>query len=823
MKRILLLLMSVLAVTGVSAQERTPITKSNYTAAERFSPAKVRQMVSSTSVVPNWLEESNSFWYSYATAEGTKWYFVDPDKKIKRPLFDNDKMAADLTRILRDPYDAQHLPAMNIRFNLDEKAFRFTVESKVEEEDEFDRTTGKDKKVKKKYVFEYDLATNTLKHLEGYKTERALNWGSVSPDGRTVIYGKDFNLWMMDWENYEKLMKNEKDSTVVETQITTDGVRYFGFGSSTTNSKDDLEKKKEERYRVGVTWSPDSKNFLVMKTDERDVKDLWVIYNTARPRPTLETYRYQMPGDEGAPQSHMFIYNLDSKKMREIDVSAFKDQTVGAINDRQKRHYAKRTDDYSIMASVWMGDNDEFLFTRMSRDLKRMDICRVDVATLTIKPIIEERFNTYLETRGLMWTDGPGSDLIHWSEEDGWAHMYLYSWDGERKRQLTSGPWYVENILHVDPAVKKIYFTASGKDKEVNPYYTFLYSVNFDGSGLQLLTPGDISHGISMHDRKRYFVDNSSRVDAVPYSTLYDVTGRKVLDLEKADLSRLFATGYKFPTTFKVKAADGITDLYGVMYTPFDLDSTKLYPIVEYVYPGPQTEGVNYTFAGPSYRLEQLAQLGFVVVTVGNRGGHPSRSKWYHTYGYGNLRDYGLADKKAAALQIADRYPFADATKVGITGHSGGGFMSTAAILQYPEFFKVAVSCAGNHDNSIYNRWWSEKHHGVKEEVKENKEGGSDTTFVYSIDKNHEVAKNLKGRLLLIHGDVDNNVHPANSMLVVEALIKAGKRFDMMILPGQAHAFGNMTDYFFWMMADYFSEHLIGDSQNSVDIPQLKE
>jgi dipeptidyl aminopeptidase/acylaminoacyl peptidase len=325
-----------------------------------------------------------------------------------------------------------------------------------------------------------------------------------------------------------------------------------------------------------------------------------------------------------------------------------------------------------------------------------------------------------------------------------------------------------------------------------------------------------------MNERHRYFVDNSSRVDGAPYSTLYDVAGRKVSDLEKTDLSRLMASGYKFPTQFKVKAADGITDLWGVYYLPFEVDSTKLYPIVEYVYPGPQTEGVNQNFAAPSYRLEQLAQLGFVVVTVGNRGGDPRRSKWYHTYGYGNLRDYGLADKKAAAIQIADRLPFADITRVGITGHSGGGFMSTAAILQYPEFFKVAVSCAGNHDNSIYNRWWSETHHGVKEEINE-KGGISDTTFVYSIANNQQLARNLKGRLLLLHGDIDNNVHPANTLLVAEALIKAGKRFDMMILPGQMHGFGDMTDYFFWMMADYFSEHLIGDAEDSVDIPQLKE
>jgi dipeptidyl aminopeptidase/acylaminoacyl peptidase len=822
MKKITLALLALALAAASAAQQRTPLTQSDYTAAERFSPAKVRQMVGSTSVAVNWLDNSNCFWYRYTTAEGERWWFVDPDRRVRRPLFDNDRMAAEITRVTRDPYDGQHLPFSTVRFTADERAFRFTVESKVDEVEEIDRETGEKKKVKKKFVFECDLASGTIRHLEDHKTVQTPDWGSVSPDGRTVIYGKDFNLWSMDWENYQKAMLNQRDSTIVETQITKDGERYFGFGSPTINTRDDPEKKKLERYRVGLAWSPDSQNYLVTKTDTRNVKDLWVINHTARPRPTLETYRYQMPGEEGAPVPHLLVGNVASGTFREIDASAFKNQTIQILSDSQKRYFAHKTDDYTILSRVWKGSDSEFLIQRASRDLKRIDICRVDLATLTVDNVIEERFNTYLEPADPMWISGPGSDLVHWSEEDGWAHLYLYSWKGERLRQLTSGPWHVERVVEIDPATRTIYFTASGREKGINPYYTFLYRINADGTGLQLLSPGDINHGVNMSERRRYWVDNSSRVDAAPTSALFNAAGQKVMDLETTDLSRLVASGYKFPTPFKVKAADGITDLWGVYYLPFDLDSTKLYPIVEYVYPGPQTEGVNHTFTAPGYRLEQLAQLGFVVVTVGNRGGHPSRSKWYHTYGYGNLRDYGLADKKAAAIQIADRLPFADITRVGITGHSGGGFMSTAAILQYPEFFKVAVSCAGNHDNSIYNRWWSETHHGVKEEIKETN-GVSDTTFVYSIANNQQLAANLRGRLLLLHGDVDNNVHPANTLMVVEALIKAGKRFDMMILPGQAHAFGGMTDYFFWMMADYFSEHLIGDRQNTVDIPQLKE
>ena len=322
-----------------------------------------------------------------------------------------------------------------------------------------------------------------------------------------------------------------------------------------------------------------------------------------------------------------------------------------------------------------------------------------------------------------------------------------------------------------------------------------------------------------MDENKRFFVNNSSRVNTVPVSALYNSAGQQIMELETADLSQLFAAGYQFPEPFKVKADDGITDLYGVMYKPFDFDSTRTYPIIEYVYPGPQTESVNKSFGRSMDRVDRLAQFGFVVITVGNRGGHPNRSKWYHTYGYGNLRDYGLADKKAAAEQLADRYSFIDINRVGITGHSGGGFMSTAAMLVYPDFFKVAVSGAGNHENNIYNRWWSERHHGVKEVVS----AKGDTTFSYAIDKNPELAKNLKGRLLLATGDIDNNVHPANTIRMAEALIKANKRFDFLIMPGQRHGFGNMTEYFFWKMGDYFAEHLLGDHKDEVDITEMNK
>ena len=319
-----------------------------------------------------------------------------------------------------------------------------------------------------------------------------------------------------------------------------------------------------------------------------------------------------------------------------------------------------------------------------------------------------------------------------------------------------------------------------------------------------------------MGESNRFFVDNYSRVNTVPASALLDTRGRRIMDLEESDFSKLMEAGYGFPQPYTVKADDGVTDLYGVMYKPIDFDPSKKYPIVAYVYPGPQTESVSKFFSTNASEYA-LAQFGMIVITVGNRGGHPARSKWYHNYGYGNLRDYGLADKKVAIEQLADRHDFIDIDRVGIYGHSGGGFMSTAAMLVYPDFFKVAVSSSGNHNNDVYNQNWSEKHHGVKEVTDD--EGV--ITFEYDIQKNSDLASNLKGHLMLTTGDEDNNVHPAGTFRMAEALIKANKRFDFFLFPGQRHGYGDMRDYWFWLRAEYFVTHLLGDSRWNANITEL--
>lgn len=815
--RVFFFLLGTVFVFSNTQAQHAAGTKANYHLAARFSPKKLDKMIFSTTVDPHWLKLSDRFWYTYETPNGKNWYVVDPSKGEKKLMFDNAVLAAQLTKMVKDPFDAQHLTIDSLRFVKDENWIQFEVKS-TEEVERKDTTVKKGSppaKERKVYYFEYNLNTGQLIELTGFKKpKRNPRWASISPDGQVVLFSRRYNLYWMDKANYEKALQNEEDSSIVEYALTTDGVEYFEYGFSQNENNVDKEKNRNKRKPVNAYWSPNSKHFSLLRTDQRAVKELWVINSIAEPRPTIETYKYHMPGEKEAPVSYVLLFDFPSKTKKELNVKQFKDQAVALW---AKPSLANTRDD-DWRPTIWLGTNDKFYFNRTSRDLKRIDICQVDIQSGEVKPLIEERMNTYVELRRLGVVNG-GSELIQWSERDGWAHFYLYDGSGKLKNQITAGAYHCEDIIGIDEKRRVLYFTANGKEPAEDPYYQHLYRINFDGSGLRLLNPGEAEHESSLNDNQRYFVNNYSRVNAVPKSSLYNSEGKKIMDLETSDLTSLFAAGYHFPQVFKVKADDGITDLYGVMYKPFDFDSTKKYPVITYVYPGPQTEAVNKSFGRGFDRIDRLAQAGFVVVTVGNRGGHPGRSKWYHNYGYGNLRDYGLADKKATIEQLADRYNYLDIERVGIHGHSGGGFMSTAAVLVYPDFFKVAVSSAGNHDNAIYNRWWSEKHHGVKEVVGEK----GDTSFVYNIEKNPDLAKNLKGKLLLFHGDIDNNVHPAHTIRVANALIKANKRFDMMILPGQRHGFGDMTEYFFWRMTDYFSKHLLGDETPSeqTDIEQM--
>lgn len=800
--------LTLLAVSGMaqSRQERMVRTP-NYELAERFSAKRIGQMVFSTSVRPVWFRNGDKFLYAWKTSDGTQYYIADPKAGKTEPVFDMDKLAMQITEIMRDPFDAKHLPISNISIDPENDGIlKFDIKSTKEKTD----TTGKATGEKLTYHFRYEIAGKKLTYDTADKKEKYPDWANVSPDGLTGVYMKNSNLFYMDTLNLRKAAEDPKDSTLVEHRITSDGYKDFCYGINNYSGNTETDTTKRV-FPSELVWSPDSRHIAVMRWDMAPLKDFWVINSLTQPRPTLETYKYQMPGEPG-PKGHLYVFSTSDWTSRQVKINAFKDQDLIMQPD------VRTTDDQfdEFYSSRWLGDDNGFYLTRMSRDLKRMDICYVGVDSDSTRTVISERMNTYVESRQTRLLDG-GRKMIHWSERNGWANLYLYNADGTLIRNLTEGAYHVDDVLAVNEKEGYVLFRACGKEKGENPYQMHVYRVSLQGGEPKMLDIPDMNIDAIASDDGKYFIANYSRVDYKPASALFDAAGKKVCDLGEADFSLLFAAGYKFPERFKVKAADGITDLYGAIYKPFDFDSTKVYPICDYVYPGPQVEANNISWSRGFTRTDRLAQLGFIVITVGNRGGHPDRSKWYHNYGYGNLRDYGLEDQKYAIQQLGARYSWIDLNRVGIHGHSGGGFMSTAAMLKYPDFFKVAVSCAGNHDNSIYNRWWSEQHHGITEKVE-----AGDTTFVYSIETNPEIASNLKGHLMLVHGDIDNNVHPANTIRVVNALIRANKRFDMLILPGQRHGFGDMNEYFFWRMADYYCEWLMGSSKrDEVNIKEM--
>lgn len=800
--------LTLLAVSGMaqSRQERMVRTP-NYELAERFSAKRIGQMVFSTSVRPVWFRNGDKFLYAWKTSDGTQYYIADPKAGKTEPVFDMDKLAMQITEIMRDPFDAKHLPISNISIDPEnDGVLKFDIKSTKEKTD----TTGKATGEKLTYHFRYEIAGKKLTYDTADKEEKYPDWANVSPDGLTGVYMKNSNLFYMDTLNLRKAAEDPKDSTLVEHRITSDGYKDFCYGINNYSGNTETDTTKRV-FPSELVWSPDSRHIAVMRWDMAPLKDFWVINSLTQPRPTLETYKYQMPGEPG-PKGHLYVFSTSDWTSRQVKINAFKDQDLIMQPD------VRTTDDQfdEFYGSRWLGDDNGFYLTRMSRDLKRMDICYVGVDSDSTKTVVSERMNTYVESRQTRLLDG-GRKMIHWSERNGWANLYLYNADGTLIRNLTEGAYHVDDVLAVNEKEGYVLFRACGKEKGENPYQMHVYRVSLQGGEPKMLDIPDMNIDAIASDDGKYFIANYSRVDCKPASALFDAAGKKVCDLGEADFSLLFAAGYKFPERFKVKAADGITDLYGAIYKPFDFDSTKVYPICDYVYPGPQVEANNISWSRGFTRTDRLAQLGFIVITVGNRGGHPDRSKWYHNYGYGNLRDYGLEDQKYAIQQLGARYSWIDLNRVGIHGHSGGGFMSTAAMLKYPDFFKAAVSCAGNHDNSIYNRWWSEQHHGITEKVE-----AGDTTFVYSIETNPEIASNLKGHLMLVHGDIDNNVHPANTIRVVNALIRANKRFDMLILPGQRHGFGDMNEYFFWRMADYYCEWLMGSSKrDEVNIKEM--
>jgi len=791
MKRIGITVIIFLSFIGAYSQ------KADFKTAEKFRGDNLTSRYGDLSVNPSWIEESDIFWYSFKTSAGKNYYYVNAASRSKQLMFDNRFMASELKKLTRHPYNELDLPLKELKFEKKSTTrFTFQVDS---------------------IKFLYDMTNQKLVMKDTIGKEKKPSWASYSPDSTWIAYAKNHNLYLM----------KSKDKDSVEIQLTTDGERYYSFAGY-GNTEDTTKKKK---VRARVQWFKNEKKLFVVREDERKVKDLFVIDALAQPRPKLETYRYSMPGEEFVPQPELIIFDVGTRNHVNVDLKKWKDQTIDVAWSSQEE--AKK-----------------LIIIRKDRPLKKLDVCSVDAETGSVSVLFSEEAWPYFNNEyARLSVLNEGNDIIWWSEKTGWGQLYLYDRAGKLKRQITDGYFVTGRINHIDTLGRVLYFEAFGREEGVHPYYSMKYKASLDKPGITLITKEPANHSLSMSKSGKFFVDTYSTVNTEPQAVLRDNTGNVLIKLEKADLSQLYQMGWKMPEIVKVKAKDGVTDLYGVMYTPFNLDSTRKYPVISYVYPGPQTESVPYQFTATGGKNIALAQLGFIVVNLGHRGGSPQRNNYYHTYGYHDLRDYALTDDKYGIEQLAEKYKFIDIERVGIYGHSGGGFMSTAAILTFPEFYDVAVSSAGNHDNNIYNQWWGETHDGVEEaerkvramtdirkdtldkgmkkdtlDVKKdsldvkNETEKTEIAFKAAIKKNQDLAKNLKGHLLLTHGDIDNNVHPGNTLRVVDALVKANKRFDFMMLPGQRHAFGNATAYFDRMMWYYFAEHLLGDYRTNVEL-----
>lgn len=751
--------------------------QADFEAAERFTGERIGKMLGSTQIYPRWIEDTDRFWYIYENGDGKNWYHVDAARGNQRLLFDQEELASKLAEEFNKPFNSKDLDLKDFDYDTDRNIFTFHVDS---------------------IEFTYNLNGNNLIKGDSIEPGKQERWASYSPDSTWIAFAKNHNLYVM--------RTDDEDST--EIQLTEDGERWYSYQA------DEGDTASNKRLRARVNWFEDSKKLWVKRVDMRKVEDLWVI-NSLKKRPELETYKYPMPGDEHVYIDEIMVFDPEAQTSVRLDTDKWKDQALGGA--------------YFNRGGIFETQKSDYLYIlRRNRTWNKIDVLKANSTTGEVEVLIEEESNPYFNTRfAQLAIINEGQEYIWWSERSGWGHLYRYDSEGNLINQITSGAFVVGDIAKIDTSARTIYFSAYGREEGQNPYFENLYSVRFDGSRFRHLTPEDANHSIRASENGNFFVDNYSKVDMPTTSVVRNGSGEVVVRLQQVDVNPIKDIGWKAPEEFIVKAADGATDLYGVMWKPFDFDSTKKYPIISYVYPGPQTEPFPtfFTVQGTAGRNQALSQLGFVVVAFGNRGGSPIRSKYYHNYGYGDLRDYPLADNKYGIEQLADRHHFIDVNKVGIFGHSGGGFMSTAALLTYPDFYDVAVSSAGNHDNNVYNIWWSEVHNGVKEKKKTVKVMNEDSvevekeeiTFSAPVETNPDLAKNLKGHLLLVHGGIDNNVHPANTYRLAHELIQAGKRFDMMILPARRHGFGPDQPYFNRMMWYYFAEHLLGDYRTNID------
>ncbi|MEO6445382.1 MAG: DPP IV N-terminal domain-containing protein [Gemmatimonadaceae bacterium] len=743
----------------------------SYARAEQLLSWNTDRQVSGDQVNPQWMKDGNRFWYRNKTSNGAEFVLIDPAANARRLLFDHVKLARAMTVAADSAFDGNKLPF---------QTFKFTNDGDNESEIEFNAS-------KKRFVC--NIAS--YKCVAGDTVPSDLPF-VVSPDRKTEAFISKHNLWIRNHAT-------GRDSV----QLTTDGVEYNSYGISMPRPS---QLQRPQPQRPQLRWSPDSKKIAVMRQDERNVEHMHYISYTPQ-RPKHYSQPYALPGDTVVPYPRIHVVDVGTKS-----------NVIAKISPRPNQLSLGG----SVRDSMWTDNSQKLHVSFYTRGSKSAYLSQVDATTGDVRVIARDTSKTYVEISNpqdpsSFYVTKDMKNAFWWSERDGWGHIYRFdaagvtavsAMDGdggmsqapEPLAQLTSGPWQIGQVEHVDETAKQIYFTGRGRDGFL--YYPKLYRMGYDGSGLALVTPEDGHHVITFSPSGKYFVDSYSRIESAPVTVLRSAaTGAVIRKLEEADVSRLKVAGWRPAQAFSVKARDGLTDIHGLLYLPPNIDSTKKYPIITHIYPGPQVGSVGSWSFKNGGEPHALAELGFVVIQLDHLG-TPLRSKAFHDNYYGFFGDNGLPDHITAIKQLGSRYTFIDTDRVGIFGHSGGGFASTDAMLRYPEFFKVAVSGAGNHDNRTYNIYWSEKYQGLM---------ARDTllkTDNFATSANKTMAKNLQGKLMLMHGDMDDNVHPANTVQVIDELTKANKAFDLVWAPNRNH--GLNEPYFIRRRWDFFVTHLMG-------------
>jgi dipeptidyl aminopeptidase/acylaminoacyl peptidase len=752
----------LIVLAAISCVAQNALTAADYARAEKFMGYNVNPLVFHSGVRPTWLPDER-FWYRNVGPEGIEFVLFDPAHGTRGPAFDQAKLAAALSAATGTKYEALKLPFTDFELSDGGQTISFNVRGRR---------------------WKCDLRAGTCAAEGEAGAEPGPGRGRgpgarndiLSPDKKRAAFIRDYNLWVRDV------------ATGKETQLTTDGVKDFGYATDNAGwTKSD---------RPILLWSPDSKKIATFQQDQRNVGEMYLV-TTNVGHPKLEAWKYPLPGDEVVTMIQRVIIEVDQPKVIRLQMPP--DQHRGTLCD----NLVCRGQTWEDVQ--WSPDTKYLAFVSTSRDHKREQFRVADATTGAVRDVFEETVATQYESGDgrVNWRYLPATNEVIWySERSNWGHLYLYDLKtGQLKHQITSGDWQVAQLLHVDEKNRTLYFTAHGREGG-DPYFAYLYRIGMDGKNLALLTPEDANHDVTLSLSARYFVDSYSKPDEPPVAVLRDRDGKLAATLEKADISRLLATGWKPPQPITVKARDGETNLYGLLFKPTNLDPAKKYPIINHIYPGPQGGSVgSRSFSAARGDCQALAELGFVVVEIDGMG-NPSRSKKFHDFYYGNMGDNTLPDQVTGMQQLAQRYPWIDIARAGIYGHSGGGYATADAMFRFPDFFKAGVSEAGNHDNRDYEDDWGERYQGLL--VK-----NADGTTNYDNQANQLVAKNLKGHLLLAHGTTDNNVPPYNTLLVVNELIRANKDFDLILFPNRGHGFGS-EPYMIRRRWDYFVRYLLG-------------